>query len=147
MSDSGEDWDAEISSGTSKPVQWTGQTSNVTSPNSNAYSQNSPFSAPEKRYGRGRGRARGSPDNWRATNGSNNTSWRDAKDGRESFDNGWSRKPRGGFNDSGSTQSGGFGSRYPEDGISGDRQDGRGVMRIEVSSRDVGKIIGEFGWP
>ena len=140
MSDSGEDWDLEISSGVSKTAQWKAHTSETNS-------QNNGFSTPEKRFGRGRGRAKSPSNNWPASNGSSSTSWRSSGDSQES-NNAWPRRPRGDFNsparDQWPAQSGAFGSRDHENGVSGGSQSDRGVLRIEVSSRDVGKIIGKL---
>ena len=144
MSDSGEDWDLEISSGVSKTAQW------PKAHNTQSHSQNNGFSTPEKRFGRGRGRAKSPSYNWPATNGSSSTSWRSSGDSQDS-NNAWPRRPSGEFNSGYSTrnqwpaQSGAFGSRDQENGVTGGSQSDRGVLTIEVSSRDVGKIIGKGG--
>ncbi|CAB4041946.1 Hypothetical predicted protein, partial [Paramuricea clavata] len=144
MSDSGEDWDTEISSGVSKTVHWmTGESNSI------ANSQNSGFSTPEIRFGRGRGRAKGPSDDWRTTNGSNSSAasaWHNSERNQD-LGNAWPRKPRGGFDsrfsarDEQLVQSRGFESGECGDGISGARWGGGGALRMEVSSRDVGKII------
>jgi hypothetical protein len=143
MNDSGEDWDLEISSGVSKSAQWKAHTTE-------SNSQNHGFSTPEKQFGRGRGRARNPSYNSPASNGSGSTSWRSLGNGQDS-DNGWPRRPRGEFNsgfsstkDQWAAQSDRFGSRDRDSGVSGSRQGDRDVLRIEVSSRDVGKIIGKL---
>ncbi len=152
MSDSGEDWHLEISSGVTKTAQWRPQ-AYASESNSNTNSQNSGFTAPEKRFGRGRGRARSPTDNWRTTNGSTSSvTWRSSGNNEDS-DNTWARKPRGlrgGFNsefsarDERPARSEGFGSWDRENGVSGGSRGDGGALRIEVSSRDVGKIIGKL---
>ena len=144
MSDSGEDWDAEISSGVSKTVNWTPHDAKA-----RENTQNSGFPAPERRFGRGRGRATRPTENWRVTNGSNSSTWNSSGDGQD-LGNSWARKPRGRV-DSGSSDrdewrasSGGFRSHDLDNRMSGSSRSDGNVLRIEVSSRDVGRIIGEF---
>ncbi|XP_028414614.1 probable ATP-dependent RNA helicase DDX43 [Dendronephthya gigantea] len=138
MSDSGEDWDLEINSGVSKPMKW-----NDHSSESSTNSHNSGFSAPEKRFGRGRS-ARAT-NSWGSNDGSGN--WR----GNSDFDNALPRRPRRGFDSSSPAReerpplSRGFGSRDRNGGVFGGSQDDGDSLRIEVSSRDVGKIIGRGG--
>ena len=109
MSDSGEDWDLEISSGVSKPVK------------TRTTTQNNGFSGSERRLGRGRARYTG----YECANGSHHP---------EERANPWNTRKD--FN-SGNTR-----QRYTSNGSVGTTNDSDGVLRITVSSRDVGKIIG-----
>ena len=138
MSDSGEDWDAEISSGVSTKTVHRRQHDIHSEENT----QNFGFSAPEKRFGRGRGRATRPSESWRESNNSNGLTWNSSGDGYDSG-NAWARKPRGRV-DSGSSDRDEWRARDHDDRMSRSSRSDGNVLRIEVSSRDVGKIIGEF---